>query len=104
MRVKLTVKNAVCEESSANGECDCEFNFDSHEWSCSELRLQAHRIGRGEWQQLLECSPNDSLVVIISLRPAYLGCFEGLQGCTRNRSGNDSEKSPRDANMSWGGE
>ena len=35
--MKIIVKNAVCEESSATayGVFDCEFDFDSHEWSCS---------------------------------------------------------------------
>ena len=37
VKTKITVKNAVCEESSATayGDFDCEFDFDSHEWSCA---------------------------------------------------------------------
>ena len=40
VKVKITVKNAVCEESSAtaNGAFDCEFVFGSDEWSCSQRR------------------------------------------------------------------
>ncbi len=36
-KVKITVKNVVCEESSAStyGVFDWEFGFDSQEWSCS---------------------------------------------------------------------
>ena len=37
-KVKITVKNTVCEESSvsAYGVFDWQFDFASHEWSCSE--------------------------------------------------------------------
>ena len=36
VKAKIAVKNAVCEESSATADAmfDCEFAFDSHEWSC----------------------------------------------------------------------
>ena len=35
--VKFTVKNAVCMSLrlAADGEFDCEFDYDSQEWSCS---------------------------------------------------------------------
>ncbi len=37
--VKITVKNATCEESSATeyGVFDCDFDFDSQEWGGSEF-------------------------------------------------------------------
>ena len=37
-KVKITVKNAVYEESSATayGVIDWEFGFHSHKWSCSQ--------------------------------------------------------------------
>ena len=39
VEVKFTIKYAVCEESSAtaSGDFDCDFDFHSHEWACSEL-------------------------------------------------------------------
>ena len=41
--VKITVKNAVCEESlaTAYGVLDCEFGFGSHEWSCPKTSCPA---------------------------------------------------------------
>ncbi len=37
MKVKFTVKNALCPSLpfAAYGVYDCDFNFCSHEWSCS---------------------------------------------------------------------
>ncbi len=39
VKIKFTVKNAVGEESlvTAYGVFDSEFDFDWHEWSCSDL-------------------------------------------------------------------
>ena len=39
VKVKFTVKNAVCEESSAiaYGVFDCEFAYHSHQWICSQV-------------------------------------------------------------------
>ena len=38
VKVKFTVKNALCDESLATeyGVFDCDFDFDSHEWSYSQ--------------------------------------------------------------------
>ncbi len=38
VKAKITVKNAVCRSLrlAASGEFDCDFDFDSQEWSCSE--------------------------------------------------------------------
>ena len=43
VKVKITDRNAVCEESSATttGVFDLEFGFDSPEWSCSHLHDHA---------------------------------------------------------------
>ena len=40
VKPKFTVKNTVCEESSATtyGQSDCEFDFDSHEWANPHAR------------------------------------------------------------------
>ena len=42
-KVKITVKNVVCEESSviSYGVFDWEFGFHSHEWSCSNPDLHS---------------------------------------------------------------
>ncbi len=44
---KFTGKNAVCEESSATayGVFDCEFYYDSHDWSCSKRAKITGRNG-----------------------------------------------------------
>ena len=44
VKVKFTVKNAVCESlrPTASGECDCEFGFDSQEWSCSRSHREVY--------------------------------------------------------------
>ncbi len=44
-KAKTTVKNAVCEESSvsAYGVFDCQFDFDSHERSCSHTPIFTER-------------------------------------------------------------
>ena len=48
VKVKITVKNAVCEESSATayGVFDREFGFRSHEWSCSSKYRRKMSTGR----------------------------------------------------------
>ena len=42
VKVKITVKNAVWDESSATSSCvlDCDFDFDSHEWSCCNTSMK----------------------------------------------------------------
>ncbi len=43
VKAKITVKNVVCEESSATAHvvfyCECEFDVDLFEWICSEALL-----------------------------------------------------------------